>query len=568
VCAGLLAGCDLLTPESDLFTPESDTVTVTFNAEGGSPGTQTKTVETGVSIGEALPAEPSRTGYRFVGWWTAQNGGGIPFNVNTTVMADTTVYAKWIASSLPPNVSLTDSLAWISASAKDGEDYIITLSASEDMSPTRLSYDKKQVSISLVAGTTEQTLSLRFNGSLFTVEDGVTLTLGNNVVLQGLSSNTGPLAQVNSGGTLIMENGSKISGNTNTASAYGGGVYVRGGTFIMSGGEISGNTSNTYGSGGVFVSNGGTFTMSGGNISGNSASQSAYGGGVFVDYNSAFTMSGGEISGNTSNSSGGGVFVSDGGTFTMSGGEISGNTSNTYGGGVFVGANAAFTKSLAGTIYGLDESAALKNTAAHNGYAVYVSASKKRNGTAGEGVTMNSSLSNAAGGWDLPIVTFDADGGSPDLQTQSVDSGSSLGANMPTEPEKSGFTFHGWWTEQNGGGTEFTADTPVDQDTTVYAKWISSTPTQRISMEPEPGEVTTTTASLFVNQAASFSVDGIYRSYQWYWDGMPIEGAISNIYSWDAYEKPSGIYELSVRVVGEQGNFSAHCRVSINAIER
>lgn len=68
VCAGLLAGCDLLTPESDLFSPESDTVTVTFNAEGGSPGTQTQTVEVGASIGEALPAEPSRSGYRFVGW--------------------------------------------------------------------------------------------------------------------------------------------------------------------------------------------------------------------------------------------------------------------------------------------------------------------------------------------------------------------------------------------------------------------------------------------------------------------------------------------------------------------
>ena len=92
------------------------------------------------------------------------------------------------------------------------------------MSPAWLSYNKKQVSISLVAGTTEQTLSLRFNGSLFTVEDGVTLTLGNNVVLQGRTSNTGPLVQVNSGGTLIMENGSKISGNTNTFSAYGGGL--------------------------------------------------------------------------------------------------------------------------------------------------------------------------------------------------------------------------------------------------------------------------------------------------------------------------------------------------------
>jgi hypothetical protein len=79
----------------------------------------------------------------------------------------------------------------------------------------------------------------------------------------------------------------------------------------------------------------------------------------------------------------------------------------------------------------------------------------------------------------------------------------------------------------------------------------------------EPGEAAALTTSLFVNQAGLFSVENTYDSYQWYWDGMPVEGAISNTYSWAAYEKPSGIYELSVRVVGEQGNFSARCRVTI-----
>jgi hypothetical protein len=54
-----------------------------------------------------------------------------------------------------------------------------------------------------------------------------------------------PLTRVNSGGSLIMNTGSKISGNTNTAaSSKGGGALVNSnGTFIiMNGGEISGNT--------------------------------------------------------------------------------------------------------------------------------------------------------------------------------------------------------------------------------------------------------------------------------------------------------------------------------------
>ncbi|MDR1902409.1 MAG: hypothetical protein LBQ88_09045 [Treponema sp.] len=103
---------------------------------------------------------------------------------------------------------------------------------------------------------------------------------------------------------------------------------------------------------------------------------------------------------NTS-SYGGGVYVS--GTFTMSGGTISGNTaSSSYGGGVYV-SSGTFTKQSGGTIYGSDASSSLKNTAYSDsyGHAVYVSSgSKKRNITAGTGVTLDSSVSGTSGGWE------------------------------------------------------------------------------------------------------------------------------------------------------------------------
>ncbi|MFA5763612.1 MAG: LamG-like jellyroll fold domain-containing protein [archaeon] len=48
--------------------------------------------------------------------------------------------------------------------------------------------------------------------------------------------------------------------------------------------------------------------------------------------------------------------------------------------------------------------------------------------------------------------------------------------SLPAVPELSGFTFGGWFTETNGGGTEFTADTTVTENITVYAKWeVAST---------------------------------------------------------------------------------------------
>jgi hypothetical protein len=120
-------------------------------------------------------------------------------------------------------------------------------------------------------------------------------------------------------------------------------------------------------------------------------------------------MSGGTISGNTVSSSsssyGGGVAVNSG-VFTMSGGTIGGNTASysSGGGGVYV-VTGTFTKQSGGIIYGSDAGSALKNTADNgDGHAVYVhisiSSYKKRNTTAGAGVTLDSEKDGAAGGWE------------------------------------------------------------------------------------------------------------------------------------------------------------------------
>ena len=394
--------------------------TATFDADGGTPATQTRTVGSGASLGSSnMPTVPTKSSYTFGSWWTSRNGGGYRFTAGTTVNSNITVYAKWVES-LPSNLSLEASLTWLDSNAADGEDYTVTLSEDESFGLKSLSYrysygSGKTVSLTIKGDATERSVRLNSRGSLFTVESGVTLTLGNNVTLLGRSDNTKSLVRVNSGGTLIMESGSKITGNTNTvwdyqysASASSGGVFVYGGTFTMNGGAISGNTSSSsYSGGGVYVYNG-TFTMNGGAISGNTASASSFysGGGVYVNYGT-FTMSGGAISGNTGYS-GGGVYVG-----------------RTYINGAYV--DGTFTKESGGSIYGSDASGALKNTASSDArdHAVYVeSGGKKRNSTAVPGVTLNSSLGEAEGGWvDQYTVTFDADGGTPATRTLTVNSG-------------------------------------------------------------------------------------------------------------------------------------------------
>ena len=274
-------------------------------------------------------------------------------------------------TALPSDYSFAQSLTWLSANAEEGGAYTITLSANETIAPQTLSYSGKNITITLKGDSTERAISLNVPGSLFTVESGVTLMLGNRVTLQGRSGNTASLVQVNNGATLMMNSGSKISGNQNTSSSGGG----------------------------VSVSSGGTFTMSGGEISGNTASS---GSGVYVSGGGAFLMSGGTLSGNTAAYNGGGASIY--GTFTMSGGAISNNTaSSSGGGGVYADSSGVFTKLVGGVIYGSNADAGLKNTAAAGddyGHAVYVSSSKKRNGTALSDVTLDSSLSGAAGGWE------------------------------------------------------------------------------------------------------------------------------------------------------------------------
>jgi hypothetical protein len=236
------------------------------------------------------------------------------------------------ATSLP--VTLENILAGPSGA------YIVDLAADETCPPMTLS----------PAAAKQFVISIRGNGHtvnpasseyLFTIGASfgagpITLVL-ENITLQGRANNTASLVQVSRSGTLVLETGAVISGNsvTTTASASGGGVSINSGSFIMNGGEISGNSvtgSGQYVSahgGGVYA--GDPFTMNGGKISGNSATSngiSASGGGVHL-FGGSFTMNGGEISGNTAYN-GGGVYTRD--PFTMNGGEISGNTADNGGG--------------------------------------------------------------------------------------------------------------------------------------------------------------------------------------------------------------------------------------------
>jgi len=72
------------------------TYTVTFNANGGSVSTTSKTVTKGSTYG-TLPT-PTRTGHDFAGWFTAASGGTqITASSTVSITANQTLYAHWTA---------------------------------------------------------------------------------------------------------------------------------------------------------------------------------------------------------------------------------------------------------------------------------------------------------------------------------------------------------------------------------------------------------------------------------------------------------------------------------------
>ena len=80
--------------------------TVMFDADGGSPATQTRIVNSSSSIGASnMPSEPTKSGFGFNGWYTQQNGGGFQLYATSAITGDITLYAAWLpAASIQINL--------------------------------------------------------------------------------------------------------------------------------------------------------------------------------------------------------------------------------------------------------------------------------------------------------------------------------------------------------------------------------------------------------------------------------------------------------------------------------
>jgi hypothetical protein len=208
---------------------------------------------------------------------------------------------------------LKNKLIWLQANAQSGGNYVIEIDADETgyfSYYSGFSYkDKNNITITLRGVGANRAISIY--SYFVVVGSGVTLILDENITLKG--GGISSLVTVDTGGTLIMNDGSAITGYTCSTEKdktyryresiviHGAGEYVDdGGTFIMKGGSIYGNAIQpnpvkfidplSYPSSarnnnesfnvnyhllgaGVYVKGSGTFIKTGGTITGYSSDQ-------------------------------------------------------------------------------------------------------------------------------------------------------------------------------------------------------------------------------------------------------------------------------------------------------
>lgn len=169
---------------------------------------------------------------------------------------------------------------------------------------------------------------------IFKIKNDAVVRLENLELKNGYSTDSGGGIEIVSGNVTL----SKVTIDNCTAKANGGGIVVLGGSLKIENGSLIQNckalkdtgSSTTAHGGGIFVGSSGTLELSGVKIYKNEAK--IYGGGIYTKGNTKIVS--GVVEENSSDSRGGGIYLA-GGTLNMSGGEIKKNTAGQGGGCYF-----------------------------------------------------------------------------------------------------------------------------------------------------------------------------------------------------------------------------------------
>ena len=112
------------------------------------------------------------------------------------------------------------------------------------------------------------------------------------------------------------------------------------------------------------------------------------------------------------------------------------------------------------------------------------------------------------------VVTFNANGGKPSLQSSTLSPGSFFDLSMPEEPLRDNHSFNGWYFQPDGSGTQFTSTSIVTENITVYAQWTEKIPKEQVVVSFNANGGTGSIDSQNLDRGATYTMqtDGLTRA--------------------------------------------------------
>ena len=419
--------------------------TVTFNSQGGS-AVASKTVTNGTVLSSLTT--PTRTGYTFNGWFTAQTGGTKVVSP-LTVNADMNLHAQWTIN----NYTVTFNSNGGTTVASKGYPYNTAVGTLP--TPTRTGYTLNGWYTAATGGTKIATSTL----------------VTNNVTYYAQWTINTYTATFNSQG------GSAVAAITKNYKSQLGTLPVSTRTGYTLNGWFTTRTGGTQISTTTLLTNNVTYHAQWTAINYTVTWDVQSGVGVnatVVAYDTAVgtlpttTRSGYHFEGWFTAVNGGGAKVT---TSTKVYGNVTYYAYWIINRTVTFNANSGTTPSFASKVVVHNRAIGALPTTTRTGYTFKGWFTGRSSGTKLETTTLITSNITYYANW-TPIkytITWDVQGGVA-IASQQKDYDSALGT-LPV-PTRSGYTFLGWYTGTNGVGTKIDNRTMVKGNVTYYANWV------------------------------------------------------------------------------------------------
>ena len=268
--------------------------TVSFDTNGGSAIASVE-VKDGACVEEPADPElqlaeglylgsPDELG-EFQGWYS-DSGLTEAYDFSTPVTSDLTLYAKWGGSPEKLDLSAWESIAnytvvhgalkYVNSQTLSEEThYTLVLTSDKQFWGGADGLNKENAVLHIIGQGAERKIFANSKWfSILTVSGSGTIVLEENLLLYNLTIDKNSVINIYGAGTVIMNEGCRLSGSRGATESTG--IVVRmdngGCKFIMNGGEICDNQSESNVNQSVIYINGGRFEMHGGVISDNAIS--------------------------------------------------------------------------------------------------------------------------------------------------------------------------------------------------------------------------------------------------------------------------------------------------------